>query len=144
MTQPSSATPLPVESPVGQAALSDGDRPISVLLQDLVEHTQDLAKQELALASAQLDQKIQEAKAALIAPLLGIGVACAGALAVVAALILLLAQALPAWIAALIVGAVCGAIGLFLVKRATAVDPRFRRTETNIKADIHTIKDPIK
>ncbi len=80
------------------------------LIKQLSEHTSTLVRQEVALAKAELTEKGKQA---------GIGAGMFGAaglvavtafFALTAAVILLLATAMAAWVAALIVAAVYGAI----------------------------------
>lgn len=122
-----------------------GDRPVSEILKDLMEHTQTLAKQELSLAGAELDQKLSKAKAELLAPLLGIAVMYTGLLAIIASLALLLARAIDPWLATLIVGLITGGIGYALFKaRTSATDLEFERSSKSIRADVQTIKEATK
>jgi len=131
-------------APAAIGNASGVDRPIADILKDLFEHAQVLAKQELQLAGAELDEKINKAKTDLTAPILGGAVLYAGLLSIVAALVLLLAQAMPGWLAALIVGGVIGGIGFALIKRASAPDAKFRRVPPNVQSDIQTFKEAIK
>jgi len=123
MTPVSSTPEVPHSDAVGDS------RATTEILKDIFEHTQQLAKQELTLAGAEIDQKIRDAKTSLIAPLLGLTVAYAGGLAVLAGLILLLAKAMPGWIAALVVGLVTIGAGYLLVRRARPVDPKLEHVD---------------
>jgi hypothetical protein len=121
------------------------ERTVSELLRDLVEHTQTLAKQELKLAAAELDEKLTKAKAELIAPLLGIAVLYAGLLAIVAALALLLSRALVPWLATAIVGTVTCGIGYALLKRRVSpLDLDLRRNPQNDRNDVQALKEATK
>jgi uncharacterized membrane protein YqjE len=106
------------------------ERSIGELLRQLSEQTTRLVHQELELAKAELQQKGKEAGAG--AGLFGgagaLGLAALGALT--ACFILALDAIMPAWLAALIVAVIYGAIAAFLalrgrdkVKQATPLVP---------------------
>ena len=134
MTQP--ATPAPPTS---------SDAPLGALVHQLSEQVPDLIRSELRLAQAELAEKGKSAGKGLgafgAAGLLALyGVAC-----LLAAGVLALALALPAWAAALIVGlvllaaaAVAGLTGKKSVEQATPPAPE--RAIAGIKDDVATIK----
>jgi uncharacterized membrane protein YqjE len=86
------------------------DRPISAVLQDIVGNIQDIVRAEMRLAKSELTDELRKARAG--AAWLGVGVL----LLIFCALFLLLGavyaltEVVPAWAAALIVGAGVGAI----------------------------------
>jgi uncharacterized protein YacL len=124
---------------------AQGERPVGDILHDLWEHAQVLVTQEIKLASVELDEKIAKAKADLVAPIVGGAVLYLGVLALVAAIILLLAQAVAPWVAAFIVGVVMSAIGYGLLKRTpdlAQLTPK--RSPRSIKTDVQTFKEAIK
>lgn len=92
------------------------DRSLGELFKELVQELTTLVRQELNLAKTEMSQKAARAgkHAAFLAA--GGAIAYAGLLAIVAALVLLLAQlGLTWWLAALLVGVVVAGIGGFLV-----------------------------
>ena len=121
------------------------DRSLGELLKQLSEQTTQLVHQELELAKAEVTQKGKQAGAG--AGLLGaagaIGLAALGALT--ACFILALNAVMPAWLAALIVAVVYGAIAAFLalrgrdkVKQATPLVPE--QTVETVKEDVEWAK----
>ena len=121
------------------------DRSLGELLKQLSEQTTRLVHQELELAKAELTQKGKEAGAG--AGLFGgagaLGLAALGALT--ACFILALNAVMPAWLAALIVAVVYGAIAAFLalrgrdkVKQATPLVPE--QTIETVKEDVQWAK----
>jgi Putative Actinobacterial Holin-X, holin superfamily III len=121
------------------------DRSLGELLKQLSEQTTRLVHQELELAKAELTQKGKQAGAG--AGLFGgagaIGLAAVGALT--ACFILALNAIMPAWLAALIVAVVYGAIAAFLalrgrdkVKQATPLVPE--QTVETVKEDVEWAK----
>jgi len=121
------------------------DRSLGELLKQLSEQTTRLVHQELELAKAELTQKGKQAGAG--AGLFGgagaLGLAALGALT--ACFILALNAIMPAWLAALIVAVVYGAIAAFLalrgrdkVKQATPLVPE--QTIETVKEDVEWAK----
>jgi uncharacterized membrane protein YqjE len=128
---------------------SDGEdlreRSLGELLKQLSQQTTRLVHQELELVKAELQQKGKQAGAG--AGLFGgagaIGLAALGALT--ACVILALNAIMPAWLAALIVAVVYGAIAAFLalrgrdkVKQATPLVPE--QTVETVKEDVQWAK----
>jgi uncharacterized membrane protein YqjE len=121
------------------------DRSMGELLKQLSEQTTRLVHHELELAKAELQQKGRQAGAG--AGLFGgagaLGLAALGALT--ACFILALNAVMPAWLAALIVALVYGAIAAFLalrgrdkVKQATPLVPE--QTVETVKEDVEWAK----
>ena len=121
------------------------DRSMGELLKQLSEQTTRLVHQELELAKAELQQKGKEAGAG--AGMFGgagaLGLAALGALT--ACFILALNAIMPAWLAAVIVAVVYGAIAAFLalrgrdkVKQATPLVPE--QTIETVKEDVEWAK----
>jgi uncharacterized membrane protein YqjE len=121
------------------------DWSLGELLRQLSEQTTRLVHQELELAKAELQQKGKQAGAG--AGLFGgagaLGLAALGALT--ACFILALDAVMPAWLAALIVAVIYGAIAAFLalrgrdkVKQATPLVPE--QTIETMKEDVEWAK----
>jgi Putative Actinobacterial Holin-X, holin superfamily III len=87
------------------------DRSIATLLSDLAGETILLVRQELALLKAELHEKFSRVGQGAGALGAGALIAFSGWLVLLAAAVLGLAEALPAWLAALIVALVVLAIG---------------------------------
>jgi uncharacterized membrane protein YqjE len=121
------------------------ERPIGELFKQLSEETSSLIRQELELARAELKEKRREAGKG--AGLLGgaglVGLLAAGA--VTACVILLLDKAVAAWVAALIVAVVYGAIAGVLARRGkervqAATPPAPEQTVEAVKEDVEWAK----
>lgn len=120
-------------------------QPIGHVLSDLWENTEKLLRQELALAKSELDFKAQRFKRELVAAGAGAGLLLAGALALVASVILLLSEVLEPWLAALITSA--GALGVgfvLLKKRPSPAELTPTRTLQNLEKDVQTFKEATK
>jgi hypothetical protein len=125
------------------------ERSIGELLRQLSEQTTRLVHQELELAKAELTHKGKQAGAG--AGMFGgagaLGLAALGALT--ACFILALNAIMPAWLAALIVAVVYGAIAAFLalrgrdkVKQATPLVPE--QTIETVKEDVEWAKTQLR
>ena len=120
-------------------------RPTGELVKQLSEQTSTLVRQEIELAKAELSER---GKAVGIgAGILGgaglVGLLALGALT--ACLILLLAKAMDAWLAALIVTAVYGAVAAILALRGRdrvreGTPPAPEQTVESVKEDVQWAK----
>jgi hypothetical protein len=113
------------------------ERSLGELFSELANETTRLVRQEMQLAKIELGQKasIVGKRVGLIA--LGGAVAYAGLLAVVAALILLIAQFMPVWLAALIVGVAVMGAGYYLVQQHLNA---LKSTDLTPRATVQTLK----
>jgi uncharacterized membrane protein YqjE len=121
------------------------DRPVGELVQELSQQTAALVRQEMRLAQVELQEKGKHA---------GIGagmfggaglVALYGAGVLIAAVIMLIATAVEAWIAALIVGvvllAVAGVLALLGRKQVDrATPPKPERAMESVQDDVEHVK----
>lgn len=124
------------------------DRSVGELLTQLSEQTSALVRQELALAKAEMQEKGKQAG-------LGIGLMGGGTIvalgafgALTAFLILLLAETMSGWVAALLVGLAYAAIaaGLMLMgknKVSEATPPVPEQTIETVKEDVQWAKSQI-
>ncbi|HVG33974.1 MAG TPA: phage holin family protein [Pyrinomonadaceae bacterium] len=123
------------------------DRSIGELFTELAGDTSTLVRQEVALAKAELTRNA--ARVGKQVGLLAIGGALgyAALLAIVAAAIMGLAEVIPAWVSALVVGVVFAAIAGWLITKAlhalkqTDVAPRV--TLETLKEDAQWMKDQV-
>lgn len=143
MTQSNALGPRVTPPPLVPAAQ---DPPLKDVLVELWKNMEKLLRQEIALASAELDLKAQRLKTEVTSAAIGAGLLLAGALALVAALILLLDLFLPAWLAALLTGTISAAGGLALVKtkKPTARDLVPERTIQSLGKDLKTFTESTK
>jgi uncharacterized membrane protein YqjE len=124
---------------------ADGEVSTGELINRLTAQSTELIRSELQLAKTEMTEKAKHAGvgaglfggAGLIA-LYGLG-------ALITAIILLLALALPAWLSALIVAvvlfAIAGVAALIGKKQVTAaVPPAPERTIDSVKKDVQTVK----
>jgi uncharacterized membrane protein YqjE len=121
------------------------EQPVGELLQQLSAQTATLVRQELKLAQVELQQKGK--RAGLGAGMFGGAgvVALYGVGALIAAIILLLATALDAWLAALIVAVVLLAVGGVLALTGKkqvekAVPPLPEQALDSVQRDVEVVK----
>jgi cytochrome c-type biogenesis protein CcmH/NrfG len=152
MTREPQISAIPRVSPpangsgITPSPLTTEQPPLKELLVDLWQNLEKLVRQEITLASTEMEVKAKKLKAELASSAIGAGMLLAGVLAFVAAVILLLALAMPAWLAALVTsGATCGG-GYVLLKRGTPTvdDVKPERTLQNLKKDIQTFTEATK
>lgn len=93
------------------------ERPISELFQNLAQDVRNLVNLEVTLARTELTEKAAQAGKAASFMAAGGFVMYAGFLAIVFAVIAILANFLPIWVSALIVGVVVALIGYALVRK---------------------------
>jgi uncharacterized membrane protein YqjE len=127
-----------------QQVMVKEEKSLGDLFSELASETSILIRQEVTLAKTEVT-----AKAALIGKdvgFLALGGAAAyiALLAVVASVILLLAQVIPAWLSALIVGVVIGGGAYFLITsaltRLSETSPLPERTIETLKEDAEWLK----
>jgi uncharacterized membrane protein YqjE len=125
--------------------MATDERPVAELLKDLSKQTTTLVHQELELAKLELTQKGK--RAGLGAGMFGaaslVGLYALGALT--AAIILILATAMTAWLAAVVVAAAYGLVagGLALAARSRvkqATPPVPEQATQSVKEDVRWAK----
>lgn len=133
------------ESAGSRRAEQLAEQPAGELVKQLSEQVSRLVREELRLAQAELTQKGK--RAGVGAGLFGGGglIALYGAAAVITAVILLLALAMPAWVAALLVGVVLLAVAGVLawqgrkqVQQATPPAPQ--QTAESVRTDVEELR----
>jgi len=124
------------------------ERSATSIVNDLWDHTTELLGEELALLRADLDRRTVAARNDLIELSLAGGVAYAGALSLVAALVFALGKRLELWLAALLVGGFVLALGYAMFKHSTHKlaqrDVVPRAAIQNIETTPHRIKEALR
>jgi xanthine/uracil permease len=114
------------------------ERSLGELFGELSRETGELIRNEVALARVEVSQKLSRMGRDVGSLAVGGAIAYAGFLAILAAIILGLAEFIPAWIAALIVGLVVAGIGYFLVQRGL---DNLKRQDIAPTQTIETLKE---
>ena len=113
-------------------------RSLGTLFAELSRETSTLLRDEVALAKAEMSQKVAGVGMDIGFLVAGGAVAYAGLLALIAALILALGEALPMWLSALLVGIAVAAGGAVLVRSGLA---RLKERNPVPEQTIQTLKE---
>ena len=124
------------------------NKPLGDLFGDLASDMSSLVRQEVALAKLEVTQKAKYLGRNVGYLVVGGAVAYAGLLAVIAAIIMLLDNYMPAWGAALLVGVVVALIAWLMIGKAVAAlqqaDLTPHETVETLKEDATWVKQQIK
>ena len=116
--------------------------PTRGLLSQFLSEMGQLARSEIELARTELRTAVKK-QVAMVVGFAAAGVfLMLGAGVLVAALVLVLAQTMPAWTAALVVGAVTIVIGvaLLVAAKSAKVEKPFERTERTLKENVRWLR----
>jgi hypothetical protein len=124
------------------------EAPLSELIGDLTRQLSALMRHEVRLASHEMEQKAAGIGRNVGFVAAGGAVAYAGLLAIIAAVIILLAQVIPWWLSALVVGVIVAGIGYLVIQKglralkAESLAPR--ATMESLKEDVAWAKQKIR
>ncbi len=125
------------------------EKSLPTLFSDLTRETLDLMRQEIALARAEVSQKISTAEKAMVAIAIGAAIALAGLLLVLQAVVNGVAMLLPPdqapWLAPLLVGLVIAGIGYAMISSGRSnLKPENlapRRTMHSLRRDTAVVQE---
>jgi hypothetical protein len=124
------------------------DRSIGDLFSDLSREVNLLVRQEIALARAETTEKISQVAKHSVLMVVGLALAYAGLLGLIAAAIYGLGTVLPWWASSLIIGGGVFLLGLILVQIGRSnlkkSDLKPRHTIDSIKEDLQWAKGQMK
>lgn len=123
---------------MAQRLMQADERSIGDLFSELANETGTLVRQEVELAQAEMTKKAKRAGKNIGFLAVGGAVAYAGMLAIMAAIIMVLANFMPAWAAALIVGVGVGIAAYLMIGPALA---ELRRTEIAPRETVESLKE---
>lgn len=126
----------------------DREKSLGTLLAELADETGTLVRQEIALAKAEINERLDQAKRGAIALALGALLAYTGLIVLISAAVLGLSQFIEAWIAALAIGGGVLLIGVVMLIRGIkdlgrGTDLAPRRAKEEAEATINMIKEHI-
>jgi hypothetical protein len=151
-----------ITSPETTPASRGPERPLGEIVNDAWQQAETLIRQELQLAVAdaqervdklkvELEGDVDRLKAELITKAVGGAVGFIALLLLSATLVLLLAEVMKPWLAALLVSVVIGAAGYAMLRRRLHLpDARIarelipERAEHSVKQDVKAIQEAIK
>ena len=117
---------------------SRDDRSLGELFSELSRQTSTLIRQEVALAKVEMKQKGTEVGKDVVMMAAGGALAYAGLLALIATVIIILAEFIPWWLSALIVSLVVLGVGGMLVQRGMSA---LKQTSMAPEQTIETLKE---
>ncbi|HSU24842.1 MAG TPA: phage holin family protein [Pyrinomonadaceae bacterium] len=123
---------------MAQQIMQREERSIGDLFSELATETSTLIRQEMALAQTEMTQKATKAGKNVGYLAVGGAVGYAGLLAIVAGVIMGLSYLMPAWIAALLVGAVIAIASYVLISSGLTA---LKNMEVKPTATVETIKE---
>lgn len=127
---------------------SRDDRSLGDLFAELSREVTLLARQEVALAKAEMSQKATQVGKDVGYLAVGGAIAYAGFLAILAAIVIILASFMPWWLAAFIVGAVVAGAGFFMIQRGrenlSQLNPAPEQTIETLKEDREWAKEQLR
>lgn len=117
------------------------------LFSELSQETSALFRQEVQLAKAEVTRKATRAGKEIAFIAAGGFVAYAGFLALIAAAIFGVAEFLPIWLSALLVGVIVAGVGYLLLQKGISglkeINPAPRRTIETLKEDKEWLKQQV-
>lgn len=123
----------------------EADRSLGELMRDLSADSIHLVRQEAQLFRVETEKKIARVQREAVVLGAGAMLSLLGALALVAATILLLAEVMPPFLAALLVGATLVVAGTVAIargkKQLSAEDATPRETARSIREDVRTVRE---
>lgn len=132
---------------MAQQIMQREERSIGDLFSELASETSTLIRQEMALAQTEMTQKATKAGKNVGYLAVGGAVGYAGLLAIVAGVIMGLSYLIPAWIAALLVGAVIAIASYVLISSGLTalknMDVKPTATVETIKEDAQWLKNQV-
>ena len=132
---------------MAQQIMQREERSIGDLFSELASETSTLIRQEMALAQTEMTQKATKAGTNVGDLAVGGAVGYAGLLAIVAGVIMGLSYLIPAWIAALLVGAVIAIASYVLISSGLTalknMDVKPTATVETIKEDAQWLKNQV-
>ena len=121
-----------------QMQVQQDERSLGDLFSELAAETGTLVRQEVSLAQAEISDKANRVGKQIGYLAVGGAIGYAAMLAVMAGIIIALSRFMPAWAAALVVGAIVGAVSFFLISSAIE---RLKNTNLKPEESVESIKE---
>ncbi len=123
---------------MAQQQMVKEERSLGDLFSELASETGTLVRQEVALAQTELTKKAASVGKNVGYLAVGGAVAYAALLAVMAAVVIGLTNFIPAWAAALLVGAIVGVVAYMMISSALAA---LKKTDLTPHETVETLKE---
>jgi len=120
-------------------------RSFGALVADLFRETAELLRGEVRLAKAELAEKVTQVESGAVSFVVAYVLSFLGVLFLLEAAVIALANVVPAWLAAVIVGAVVLAIGLIFLSKArknlSVKNMTLKATSESLRRDKQVLKE---
>lgn len=123
---------------MAQQQLAKEERSLGDLFSELAAETSTLVRQEVALAQTEITQKATKVGKNVGFLAVGGAIGYAALLCILAAAVIGLAHFVPAWAAALIVGAIVGIVAFLLISSGLKA---LKETELTPRQTVETLKE---
>ena len=125
----------------------DDKRSLTELVSSRLDNFSRLIREELLLAKNELAETIGRAKNDVVSLSIGALILVLAAFALLASAILGLSLFIPAWAAALSIGALLGIIGFLLIRSSlkdfSKLELAPKRSLTSLRNDVHFVKEAV-
>lgn len=123
---------------------TSSQREVGAIVADVWENAEKLMRQELELALAELDRRVDKLKVGLITATIGGAVLYGGILVLLAAAVLGLSTAMAPWLAALLVGVVVTGIGAVMSQRGGHKAGESAKPDEHLHRTVRAMKEAVK
>jgi len=125
-------------------AFATNERSLADVLHDILTNVRDIIRSEVRLARAEMGDQFNKARGAMVLLASGAVSGMAAGALLLTACVLALSQIVPAWLAAVIVGVVCGIAAAALIaagrSKMQKVNPRPQRTIDSVRENVAWVK----
>lgn len=127
-----------------EALSANNQRELGAIVADVWENAEKLVRQELELALAEVDRRVDKLKIGVTTAAIGGAVLYAGILTLLAAVVLGLATVMAPWLAALIVGGVVTGIGATMSQRGGHKAGESVKEDEHLHRTVRAMKEAVK
>jgi uncharacterized membrane protein YqjE len=128
--------------------MSATERPVGLILQEIVRNLQDMVRSEVRLARAEVREELTKTRSASLLMVVGAASGCFSAFLVLLTLVYALSRVMPVWAAALSVAIGVGVVAALTLRagsaRFKAIHPSAPKTRASVKENVEWAKRQIK
>jgi hypothetical protein len=125
-------------------AVATNERSLADVLHDILSNVRDIIRSEFRLAQAEMGDQFTKARGAMVMLASGAVSGMAAGALLLTACVLALSMVMQAWLAAVIVGVVCGIAAAALIvagrKMMQKVNPRPQRTIDSVRENVAWVR----
>jgi uncharacterized membrane protein YqjE len=128
--------------------MSATERPVALILQEIIRNLQDIVRSEVRLARAEVREELTKTRSASLLVALGAASGCFSAFLVLLTLVYALSLVIPVWAAALCVAIGVGVLAAIMLRaglaRLKTIHPTAPKTRASVKENVEWAKRQIK